>query len=279
MSKINPQVISEALSKLMSVDEYEKIKHAKPYTFEITNKDHTKSLFFFGAKHTADPTDPMFIDLRKSLEDFNPDLVMVEAAPGPKGLTRNEFNEGIAAQPIQEVIKRRGEPGFTIRIAVENNIEWFCPEPDRNDEFQFLQDKGFDKKEIQAWALFRNIPIFNKTRGERTFDEFAQSSITTFLEKTGWKLSDSVEDVLNKGLEMIGEKVDIKNSMDVDKYIFPGKGNRIQELSRLSWEFRDRTILENISYKLKDYNRIFVVYGASHAVIQEPALDYLLSHL
>jgi hypothetical protein len=279
MNKITKRLIEESLLRLMSVDDYEKLKHAKPYTFKITNKDLAKSLFFFGAKHTADPTDSMFIELRKSFEAFKPDLVMVEAAPGPKGLTKNEFNEGIVQQTIQEVIKRRGEPGFTIRIAVENNIEWFCPEPDRNDEFQYLQDNGFGKEEIQAWALFRNIPIFNKTRGERTFDEFAQSSITSFLEKTGWKLSESVEDVINKGIEMIGEKVDIKNSRDVNKYIFPGKENRIQKLSRLSWVFRDRTILENISSKLKDYNRIFIVYGASHAVIQEPALRYLVSSL
>lgn len=278
MDKIDEVTIKSAIDKLMTIDEYSNVKHDKPYIFEVASSDNSKCIFFFGAKHTADPNDPMFSQLKASFKNFKPDLVMVEAAPGPKGLTREEFNEGIVNQAIDEVIKRRGEPGFTIRMAVENNIEWFCPEPDRNDEFQYLLEEGYSQQEIQAWALFRNIPVFNKRRGERTFDEFAQSSITSFLEKTEWEeLNSSIEDIINTGLGMIGEKVDVKNDMEIHKYINPGEGNKMQKLSKLSWAYRDRTILENIVAKLDDYNRIFIVYGASHSVVQEPALRYLIS--
>lgn len=276
---MNTGAINASLEKLMTIDEYSNIKHDKPYIFEITSKDNSKSILFFGAKHIADPYDSMFAQLKTSFENYKPDLVMVEAAPGPKGLTREEFNAGIVSQTNGEVIKRRGEPGFTIKMAVENNVEWFCPEPDRNDEFQYLLVEGYSQKEIQAWALFRNIPVFNKRRGERTFDEFARSSITHFLEKTGWSLTNSIEDIINIGKGMIGEDIDVKNDMEIHKYINPGESNKMQKLSKLSWAYRDRTILENIIAKLDDYNRIFIVYGASHSVIQEPALRYLFSTL
>lgn len=277
--KMNTEVINASLEKLMTIDEYSNVKHDKPYIFEITSKDNSKSILFFGAKHTADPGDSMFPQLKTSFENYKPDLVIVEAAPGPQGLTREEFNAGIVSQTIDEVIKRRGEPGFTIRMAVENGIEWFCPEPDRNDEFQYLLEEGYSQQEIQAWALFRNIPVFNKRRGERTFDEFARSSITHFLEKTGWSLTNSIEDIINTGKGMIGEDIDVKNDMEIHKYINPGEGNKMQKLSKLSWAYRDRTILENIITQLDKYDHIFIVYGASHAVVQEPALRYLFSTL
>lgn len=277
--KISKEIINASLKRLMTIEEYGKVKHDKPYTFEAATSDNSKALLFFGAKHTAEPNDPMFPHLETSFKNFRPDLVMVEAAPGPKGLTREEFNEGIVSQSVDEVIKRRGEPGFTIRMAVENGIEWFCPEPDRNDEFQYLLEEGYSQQEIQAWALFRNIPVFNKRRGERTFDEFAQSSITHFLEKTGWNLANSIEDIINTGIEMIGQKVDVENDMEIHKYINPGEGNKMQKLSKLSWAYRDRAILENIINQLDKHNRIFIVYGASHAVVQEPALRYLFSTL
>ncbi len=272
--KISKEQLNNAKTKLISVEEYGKIKHEKPYLYQLESKSG-KQILFFGAKHSADPDEPQFIRIRESLESFNPDLVMVEAAPGPK-VPREEFNKGILEQDIHEVIKRRGEPGFTIRVAVENDIPWFCPEPNPRKQFEFLFEKGFTKDEIQAWALFRNIPVYNKRRSERTFDEFAETAINGFLDKSGWKLEASIDQIIKIGIEMIGEELDVKNDINIHKYINPGSKNKMQKLSSLSWRFRDEIILENIANKLNEYDRLFVVYGSSHEVVQEPALKYLL---
>jgi hypothetical protein len=45
--------------------------------------------------------------------------------------------------------------------------------------------------------------------------------------------------------------------------------NRIGSASSL---FRDRKIVSDILEAFKTHDRIFVIYGASHAVMQEPAL-------
>ncbi len=47
---------------------------------------------------------------------------------------------------------------------------------------------------------------------------------------------------------------------------------RVVEASSL---FRDRNIVIEIAKTLETHNRIFVVYGASHAVMEEPALRKL----
>ena len=272
--KISKERLNIAKKKLISVEEYGKIKHENPYLYKLESESG-RQLLFFGAKHSADPDEPQFIRIKESLESFNPDLVMVDAAPGPK-VSREEFNNGILEQDLNEVIKRRGDPGFTIRVAVENDIPWFCPEPNPRKEFEFLFEKGFTKEEIQAWALFRNIPVFNKRRGDRTFDEFTETAINGFLDKSGWKLEASIDQIIKIGIEMIGEEVDVENDMNIHKYTNPGNKNKMQQLSSLSWRFRDEVILENIAEKLEDYNKLFVVYGSSHAVVLEPALSYLL---
>ncbi len=41
--------------------------------------------------------------------------------------------------------------------------------------------------------------------------------------------------------------------------------------------FRDRYILDTIQDVLGEYKKVFIVYGASHAVILEPALRKLMS--
>jgi len=39
--------------------------------------------------------------------------------------------------------------------------------------------------------------------------------------------------------------------------------------------FRDRKIVGDIAEAFKTHKRVFVVYGSSHAVMQEPALKML----
>lgn len=274
---MDEKTINKAISKIISPEEYSKIKHKIPYTYEINNSNNTKSLFFFGVKHSADPNNPMFLDIRSDFEKFKPDFVIVEATPGPKKLSRKEFNLDIKNQPIDELIKRRSDPGFAIRLAVENNVEWFCPEPGSKDEAEYLLEQGYTKEAIQAWSLFRNIPVYNLRRGERTFEEFADKSVQSFLEKTNWKLNNSLVEIITKGQELIGREIDVNNDMGIKKYISPGDENEMQRINKSIWTYRDKIILKNIILKLEGNNRIFIVYGHSHAFVLEPALRYLLS--
>jgi hypothetical protein len=116
----------------------------------------------------------------------------------------------------------------------------------------------------------QNVPDFKK---------FTEKARQKFEDMTQWEDFDySYENAMAVFKEEIGMDIDENTDIPVKQYISPGKENTIKKISLLSWELRDAKIVETIINRLEEYNRIFIVYGASHAVVQEPALKALMRY-
>lgn len=58
---------------------------------------------------------------------------------------------------------------------------------------------------------------------------------------------------------------------------FMDKPSAVNEIRNLSWSYRDKHAVEIIAREVENHDRILVLYGSSHAVVQEPALRALLN--
>ena len=104
--------------------------------------------------------------------------------------------------------------------------------------------------------------------------------IGRFKESTNWKGFDySYERAIQLGEQILGKSIDVENEPEALDFIDPipweekkDKQTTLNRIGEASSLFRDKKIVSDIADALKTHKRVFVVYGASHAAMQEPAL-------
>jgi len=274
------ETLEPVLASIMTAEEYSHTEHATPYIFELQTGD--KELRYFGSPHVRDPKNPLFAEIEAAFNEANPDIVFVEGV-SVRG-DKTKFDERVKAASREEAIEHMGEPGFTLKLGVEKEIEWRSPEPTDEDLYNDLLAKGFSKEQIFAWDVFHILPQYNRLMDKKGFKPYVQGFVERFKQATNWEGFDySYERAIQLGEQILGRSVDVENEPDALDFIDPIPWeekkdkqtilNRIGEASSL---FRDRKIVSAIADALKTHKRVFIVYGASHAAMQEPALRKLL---
>jgi hypothetical protein len=166
-----------------------------------------------------------------------------------------------------------------LKLSIDAGTDFESPEPDSSQEISYLIENGFSKKDIFFYYIYRVIDQYQRQNKERSTDEcqeYLKPYFESFREDSGWDISE----LHNLEQEILAE-LDINDEERYHAQVdpIPWEGNPqtiLNEVSRNSSEFRDRHIFERLAEGLRKYDRLFVVYGASHAVKQEPALRALL---
>ena len=118
------------------------------------------------------------------------------------------------------------------------------------------------------------------------------ASCASIIERTVKKI-DGVEDIsVNNGTEnakisfntektspeIFNQKLDINDKKIFSEITTPVTiTSRINELSRSQSVYRNEYILDQIEKYWNDEYNIFIIYGAGHAVMQEPAIRSLIN--
>lgn len=271
--------LETVLSSIMTAEEYAQIQHETPYVFDFKFGD--TRLFYFGSPHTRDPKNPLFKDIENAFNEVEPDVVFVEGI-NVSG-DRNRFNERVKSASSQEVIEHMGEAGYALKLGVEKGIEWRSPEPTGEDLYNNLLRKGFSKDHIFAWDVLHILPQYNRLLKKESFKDYVKGSIDYFKQATHWEGFDySYENAIKLSEEIIGHAIDVENEPEAIDYIDPIPWEEkkdtqtiLNHIGQASSLFRDKKIVSGVADSLKTHKRVFVVYGASHAVMQEPALRKL----
>lgn len=81
----------------------------------------------------------------------------------------------------------------------------------------------------------------------------------------------------------IGKNIDVENDEQTLDYVDPipwedkrDKQTVLNQVARATSQYRDAFMVSEIAKALETHKKIFVVFGASHAVMQEPALRELI---
>jgi len=270
-------VAEESIQNLiMSAEEYAQREHETPYLFEL--EKGPKFLFYFGSPHIKDPRSLIFSQIQSAFEKAKPDLVLVEGVNARDN--REAVNEKAKSVSQDEAIEMAGESGFTLRLAITNKIDWDSPEPSNKTLYSYLLEQGFARENIFAWEVMQMLSQYQRHLKRGGFKEFIAPYIERFKKQTGWlDFNYAYDQALKIAEGIIGRKIEVEtetNSPDfTDPTPWPDRKDRQTVLNKISVAeslLRDRFMIEEIIKALERYNRLFIVYGASHAVMQEPAL-------
>ena len=273
--------INHILEKIMTAEEYSRLKHKTPYLYTLRSGD--KELFYFGARHSRNPKDAMFAEIEKEFNAIRPDMVFVE---GISGLSqkRARYEEEIKNMSREKIIDFAGESGFTLALATQNSVACESPEPKDSDLYNFLLDAGFSKEHIFAYEVFQILPQYHRRANRAGFKNDVTPFIERFEQETRWENFDySYEHALKIGAEILGKGIDVENVEQPTDYIDPipwkskkGAQTVLNEISRGASLYRDQYMVKEIAAALEHHKKLFIVFGASHAVMQEPALRELM---
>jgi hypothetical protein len=272
--------VLETIKNLMLDDEEYKthpfvLEGRKTHVFEASND--AKKIVCFGSPHTSDPRDGVFEQIHETFEGTRPDIVYIEGwgvINKRKDIVRQKM-QGISL----EEAKREGEGFFTLKLAADAGTDFESPEPDFRQEIDHSLNRGFAKRDIFAFYLYRSIAQYQRETSERSIEDCKKYLIPfleTFQEESGWDSAElhALEREVLTELDVQDEK---KYQAQVDPIPWDGKPQTVlNEISRNSNRFRDEYIVDRIAEGLKQYDTLFVVYGSAHAVKMEPALRALL---
>lgn len=278
----NNESTDSTIDTLMTAEQYSEIEHEYPYKFTVKGKKGSE-LMYYGASHSGDPEDPMFDDIESTFKEFGPDIVLVE---GMENLEerKEERLAWLKEHSKENVVNEMGEAGFGLKLAADNDTDFMSPEPNFGEEIHSLEKQGFDRDSIFAYYMFRIVPQWHRHGDVGSLEDYLQRHIESFAKASKWGNYDySFDHVKNIGDQMWGEHLDFDNKKlfhdATDPIPWKEKKDiqgKINEVSRASSRFRDKHTIKQIEKILETYKRPFVIFGGSHAVMQEPAIRKLM---
>ncbi len=254
---------------ILSYEQYSKIRHKIPYTVSLSSGSN--SLYYFGEKHSFDPSDPQWTALKDFWNEF------LEKTKNQKRIV---FIEG-GIRPVEESeeqsIIKHGGMGLVTFLAHQENIEVHSPEPDEAYERSELE-KTFSRDIIQYYYFARIVLQWGrKTYPKPNFVEYITRYLNNDKKESGWDDYDfSLEAMKNIHSKLFEVPFDENNTdffYDVSNPVVIK--NDINKVSAASSIVRDQYIVNEIQKYINDGYSIFAEYGCSHVVMQEPALKEL----
>lgn len=257
---------------LMSFDEYSKVDHSTPYSFKVD--DGHQYLYYFGANHSHDPENKQYKVLRAFWIDF------LEKTQGKNCLVLVEGGKREICDSEEEAIYRGSEASFVTYLASKENIETFSPEPSEKLKFEELA-KHFGKEEIVFYHFARMAHQWNKIPELKRpdFYRYLGNSLSQEQKDSSWGNFDfSVEHMIRLQKEMFNREFDTHDEKFFYDVINPTTNfSKVNAISRFEDEgFRDSYILKEIEKFWNEGKNLFVIYGASHAIMHEPAIRKLI---
>lgn len=252
----------DATHRVMSYQDYTKIKHDIPYVYRFANQNQI--LFYFGANHSCDPENKQYPLLQQEFSDF------LEITKGKNCIVLVEGSlRGVAQTKHEAITEQGGEGGLITLLAHQANIACMCPEP--QDEYLHTELlKTFSHDEI-LYRHFAQICLqFNRykegTHLSITFERFHNG----YCKKFHFADLDTMKKIHATLFHTAFNPNDKQFFYDITNPV--DDATVINLICRQESILRDQYIVATISKLLAQDKNIFIVYGATHAVMQESAI-------
>lgn len=256
---------------LISFEEYSTIKHNNPYVYSVESQN--QFLLYFGAEHKKNPLDPQFELIKEKWNEFLKKIGKSKSVVIFEGIANLDDKT-----TIEEAIKKYGESGAVVNLAKEAGIPFIRPEPIINYEAEDLL-KEFTKDEIFYFYVIRSLSSWLRSADLADFKNFIERIVQRYKTELGWADYNFSFDptIIRIHAEIFNKNFDLIDKDFISKIVSPmHHKSRINDIARMSTTIRNLEILRTIEdYWQRGYN-IFIVYGASHAVMQERAIKNLV---
>ena len=252
-----------------------------------TFTDNGKVVVYVGAVHHSpilypDPMkDPIFETVAYEFSALQPQVVIVEGVD-PKDLQGFlQFSKQCAAANYNLAGKICDEPQFAAVEAMNLGAAILTGEPSGPSVVSYFESQGYTIADLLAFYVLRSIPVQNNhvPLTQATFPAFFQSVILGSEQDLGISVPFTVADFTawySKNMPAPENYLDISTN---DTGPNPDTSNGPTILNKLSATdsvMRDGSVVATIQQATSAYQRVFVVYGASHLVFEWPQLIVLL---
>jgi hypothetical protein len=267
---------------LISAEEYAELEHETPYEYHL--KGGGKEILYVGTPHSHDPHEPIFEQIKSHIEQFSPDLVLIEGSASLNKYSPEDLRKEATKLSDEETILEHGEALFTAKIASEKGIRVYSPEPEENKIANYLEQKGISKDAIFAYCMARFIDAYHRYPEKPDVEEYMDRYKTYMQENIGWQNYDFSLDHFKEVQKKLWDKeFDLEDNEFYEQASDPipwenKSYTEVNKAAAFSNRFRDEYMIDNIQDLLAQYKKILIVFGASHAVMQEPALKKLLQY-
>jgi hypothetical protein len=256
--------LEEYLEKSAPVEQSEYMD----YSYAIS-KNGKSQLFYFGSGHSNDPDNPQNAKIKRHWKLFLQDSIGRERVA--------MVERGVKKIPDNEVgaIKAQGEGGLLTYLANRDGVDVVSPEPRRIEELQGLLDAGYRQQEIEYYYFAGSVVRWHRVKDQSSFEEFAKQH---FQNRPPFWVIDSLATMREIHKDLFGGELDENEVTFFSAITKPRFGATvINHIARDSGLIRDAHIVQQIKNSWDQGKCIFAVFGAGHAIRQEPALRTLLS--
>ena len=223
----------------------------------------------------------MFWEIDQRFVELKPQVMVVEGLNclrrGDRSGNRPYLLSDIAGLTRDDAIRRHGEAGFSTWIAIRAGIPVYCGEPEWEDEIAHLVALGYSQADLFLHYLIRAVDQYHRSSPRESFEEGIQRNLSWFQSVTQWQGFDySVSNLEQIAAQTWPEPVALRTPEYAKEKVWPTKFESVvNDISRASSDYRELAIIAEIKRCLQENDRVFVTYGGSHLVRQEPVLDAL----
>jgi hypothetical protein len=269
----------------------------QPYRFEMEKerqlqvpyaaKYHQagKQLWYLAVSHLSSKESANLLEhpttkaIQWAVSELQPQVIVVEGITtgdeiSPKSVLN--YADKCAASSYQDGC---GESFFAINKAREIGADYISGEPAEPRLRDEIMASGYSIEDILGFYLVRNIPQLKRNRNfsEKTFPAEAQK----ILKWSRFKLQTEVKFDLEEFSAWYAKYMaNPKSYLDIENNDPAPDGGPnatyIQKISHTVGIVRDRAVVKTVERILNQYDRVLVVYGASHFLTQEPVFTKML---
>jgi hypothetical protein len=250
---------------------------------EILVFEHGKrQLIFIGVQHDSDPASSTHLLIASAFKVFSPRVVIAEGFPTSWGYSPARLLQIADEKPDAEGLLPSGETFPAVVGALRANSKLLGGEPEDEDVRRIATRLGVDDQDLLGFYVLRVVPQWVS---QKKFDNLESRDA-----------SDLINRQLERSRKELGLQADLLKSADAWRSWRLVKNPRanpkivdVEEAGPLAdgtWptsriaasvsRARDTHLYELTKKQLNAHDRVMVIYGGSHALIQFPALAALL---
>ncbi len=279
-----------AKQKILKPEEYEKSGITFPHLFKFENQN--KKIHFLAVDHSPDSQTEQFLKIREAFTNISPNVVFIEGMgqledprhPAKKAI----FEKRISQYTENEIIERGGEPMFTYQLALEKDIPVISPEYTDEEEAELFRQSGYSEDDILLFCGTRSAMMYAYQDRKSKLPTYIADSIRNIIQDFKWQNYDSsFEHFKTLAIQEFGDSVDFENGSGFHEKCNPNPPKeddsrgwfKTNKMNQILSRKRDEKILQKLAEMLEVHDKIFVVYGGSHAIMLKPAIEYIVNNI
>ena len=244
---------------LMSIEQYAGIRHERPYVLRICARDG--QLRYVGTQHTTSLTGSTVRSLVQELDQFRPDVLLIEGPAFP------------AKASLDETVSAYGEAGVFLFEGAKRNVPVLSLDIPIEAEMKVVATR-FGHEATATFYGLRYVAQELSAQGEATPEQIVKVASDWLTRHrllstpSGESGTAALSRVAHQVLPFFGTWKDVSSD-----WFDPLRGTGLMgDIARFLVSSRDARMSSAILRELSAGRKVLAEAGASHVVMQEPAI-------